>query len=147
MDCVSLIDPSFLACGATKVEFGAEPRLRESEDDQCDGIPVRTEIAVPGGSGTERSEDNADASADESVPHGTVRSQPCGDVAADDAENNAIGSGEEQRLVRSIFAKRWENAELVEERVGDERQNHDKKKASEESPCTLTEAAGLRGCR
>ena len=36
-----------------------------------------------------------------------------------------------------------ENPKLVEERVGDERENHDKKKASDDSPNALTEAAGL----
>ena len=104
---------------------------------------MRTEVAVPGDSGTNSAQDNADASTDESVAHGAVRSQPCGDVATDDAENNAIGSGKEQRLVGSVFADRWENTELVEERIGDERENHDKKKASEESPNAMTEAAGL----
>jgi hypothetical protein len=127
-------------------ELGAEPGLRESKDDQCDGIPVRTEIAVPGDGGTERSEDNADASADESVPHRTVRSQPCGDVATDDAEDNAIGRSKEKRLVGSVFAERWEDLELVEERIGDDRENHDEKKPSDDSPNALTEAAGLRSC-
>jgi len=101
---------------------------------------------VPGGDGTNSAQHNTDASADESVPHGTVRSQPCGDVATDDAEDSAIDRGKEKRLVGSVFAQAWENAELVEERVGHERENHDKKKASEESPNALTEAAGLRSC-
>ena len=133
MDCVPLTDPSFLVRSAAEVKFGAEPRLRESEDDQRNRIPVRTEVAVPGGGGTESAQDNADASTDESVAHRVARSQPCGDVAADDAENNAIGSGKDQRLVGNVFAKRWENAKLAEERIGDERESYDKKKTSENS--------------
>ena len=106
-------------------------------------MPVRAEVVVPGGDGTNSAQHNTDASADESVPHGTVRSQPCGDVATDDAEDSAIDRGKEKRLVGSVFAERWENPELVEERIGGNRENHDKKKASEESPNALTEAAGL----
>ena len=83
--------------------------MRESEDDQCDGIPVWAEVAVPGDGGTENAEENADASADQSVAHGTVRSQPCGDVATDNAEDNAIGSGKEKWFVGSVFAQGWEN--------------------------------------
>jgi hypothetical protein len=82
----------------------------------------------------------------QSVAHGTVRSQPCGDVATDNAEDNAIHSGEEKRPVGDVFAQGWENAELVEECVGDERENYDKKKARDESPNTLTETAGRRSC-
>ena len=137
---------SYLSFRAAEEDFGAEPGLRESEKDQCDGIPVRAEVAVPGGGCTESGEDHADASADEGMAHWTARSQPCGDVAADDAEDNAIGSGKEQRFVGGVFAERWENTELVEEHVGDERENHDKKKASHDSPNALTEAAGLRSC-
>ena len=107
---------------------------------------MRAEVAVPGRGGTESGQNNADAPADKSVAHGAVRSQPCSDVATEDAEDNAIGSGKEKRLVGGVFAQAWENAELVEERVGHERENHDKKKASEESPNALTEAAGLRSC-
>ena len=107
---------------------------------------MRAEVTVPGDDGTESAQGNADASADESVPHRTVRSQSCCDVAADDAEENAIGRGKEEGLVGSVFAERRKNPELVEERVGSDRENHDEKKASDESPNALTEAAGLRGC-
>jgi len=107
---------------------------------------VRAEVTVPGDDGTESAQDHADASADEGVPHRTVRSQPCGDVAADDAEDNAIGRSKDKGPVGGVLAERRENAELVEERIGDNRENHDKKKASDESPNALTEAAGFRSC-
>jgi len=112
------------------VEFRAEPGLRESEDNQRNRIPVGAKVAVPGGGGTETAQDHANASAEERVAHGTVRSQPGGDVATDDAVDSAIGSRKDKRLVGSVFAERWENAELVKEHVGEERENHDKKKAS-----------------
>jgi len=70
---------------------------------------MRAEVAVPGGDGTNSAQGHADASADESVPHGTVRSQPRGDVATDYAEDNAIGRGKEKRLVGNVFAEWWEN--------------------------------------
>ena len=108
---------------------------------------MRTEITVPGDGGTESSEDNADASADKSMPHRTMRSQSCGDVATDDTEDNAIGCSKEKRLVGSVFAERWENPELVEERIGDDRENHNEKKPSDDSPNALTEAARLPSCR
>lgn len=107
---------------------------------------MRAEVAIPGNGGTESPQDNADASTDESVAHGVVRSQPCGNVATDDAENNAIGGAKEQGFVGSVFANRRENAELVEEHIHGERENHDKKKASEDCPNTLTEAARWRAC-
>jgi len=128
------------------VEFGAEPGLRERQDDQGNGIPVTAKVAVPGGGGTDTPQDNANASPDECVAHGTVRGQPCGDVATDDAEDSSIGSGKEKRLVGNVFAERWENAELVEEHVGDDRENHDKKEPRYDSPNALTEAARLRSC-
>jgi hypothetical protein len=129
-----------------EVESGAEPRLREGEDDQCDRIPMSAEVAVPSGDGSNGTEDNADATADQRVAHGTVRSKPCGGIATDDAEDSAIGSGEEKRLIGNVLAEGWENAELVKERVGDNGENHDNKKPSEESPDALTEATGLRRC-
>ena len=54
---------------------------------------MRAEVAVPSDDGSEGAEDNADASADQSVAHGTVRSEPGGGVATDDAEDSAISSG------------------------------------------------------
>jgi hypothetical protein len=50
--------------GVAKEEFGTEPGLGETEDDQRDGIPVRAEVAVPGSGGTESAEENAYASTD-----------------------------------------------------------------------------------
>ena len=135
-----------MASRAAQEKLGAEPGLRESEDDQCDRIPVRAEVAVPSGNGTQSAKDNADTSANESVAHGTVRSQSCRKEATDDAEDNAIASGEEKRFVGCVFSDRRENAELVEEHVGDDRESHYKKKASEDSPNALTEAAGLCSC-
>jgi len=92
------------ASSALEEEFCAKPGLRKSDDDQCDGVPVRAQVAVPRGDGTESGQNNADASADESVTHGAVGSQPCSDVATDDAEDNSIGRGKEKGLAGSVLA-------------------------------------------
>lgn len=122
--------------------------MRDSEDDQCDGIPVRPEIAVPRHSRTDDAEDNADASADQGVLHGFIRSQPRGYVATDDPEDHAIRSGKQEWFAGSVPANRRKYGELVQERVSGDRENHNEHEPGEDSPDALTKTARWRSsCR
>jgi len=121
-------------------EPGTEPRLGQGEQDERDRVPVWSEVLIPGDYGTQNAEEDANASAEERVKHGAIGGEAGGDIAADDAVNDAIESGERERLVGGVLTERRKDAEFVEERVGNDGDDNDKKKSGRNGPCASTEA-------
>ena len=123
-----------------EAEFAAEPGLGECQDNERDGIPTRSKATVPGNGGAEDAEDQANEASDEGMLHGLVGGETSGEVTADNAEDEAIESGEQERTTRCVLAQRGEHTEGVKDDVGGQRKNDDKYNANKQSENTSADA-------
>jgi len=124
-----------------EAEFAAEPGLGERQDNERDGIPMRAKATVPGCCGAENTEGETDEASYEGVLHGLVWGEASGEIATDNAEDEAIESGQQEWTTGRVLAQRRKHTEGMKDDVGGNRKNDDKHKAGEQSENATADAA------
>jgi hypothetical protein len=122
-----------------EAEFAAGPGGGQSCEDERERIPVRTEggAAIPRYGRADDAERQTDEAADQSVLHRPIGCDARCDVAARDAEDDAIDGGKQQCSVVAGHrcAPRREDAGCVQQLVSTERDNKDEDETGENGGC------------